>query len=849
MRVAVPELSLVVLIGASGSGKSTFAREHFLPTEVLSSDTFRGLVADDENDQTVSRQAFEALHAVAAKRLELGRLSVVDATNVQREARAPLVRLARDHHVLPVAIVLDLPERLCQERTAARDDRDFGPHVVRTQRANLRRSLRGLEREGFRRVHVLRTPEEVASVEIVREPAWTDRRRERGPFDLIGDVHGCLDELGALLRELGWEVDADDATARHPDGRTAVFLGDLVDRGPDTPGVLRLAMNMVEDGSAIVVPGNHENKLVRALKGRNVQITHGLGESLEQLEAAGPEVRARVATFLDGLIGHFVLDGGALVVAHAGMKEAMQGRASAAVRSFALYGETTGETDEFGLPVRSAWAEDYRGSAAVVYGHTPVPEPRWLNNTLCIDTGCVFGGRLTALRWPERELVSVRAERTYYEPAKPFLPQGDAAPAGGERTSPTLLDIDDVLGKRVIETRLMGTVTIREENATAALEVMSRFAVDPRWLVYLPPTMSPTSTEDRGPLLEHPASAFGSYRAAGVPSVICEEKHMGSRAVVMLARSPDDARATFGVEGDGTGVCVTRTGRPFFADPELERGLLSRVASAAESVGLWDELESPWLVLDAELLPWSLKAEELLRRQYAAVGAAGRASLMAAVGTLEAARERGLDVEEVAERQRSRLTDVEAFVDAYRPYCWDVGSIDDVRLAPFQLLASAARIHVERDHSWHMGLAQRLAEADPGVIRATRNLVVDVTDEDAQAAGVAWWDALAAEGGEGMVVKPLTAIARGKRGLLQPGIKVRGPEYLRIIYGPEYTEPANLERLRSRALGHKRALALREFALGVEALERFVRGEPLYRVHECVFGVLALESEPVDPRL
>jgi protein phosphatase len=849
MRITIPELSLVVLIGASGSGKSTFAREHFLRTEVLSSDTYRGLVADDENDQTVSRQAFEALRAIAAKRLELGRLSVVDATNVQRESRAPLVRLAREHHVLPVAIVLDLPERLCQERTAARADRDFGPHVVRTQRANLRRSLRGLEKEGFRRVHVLRTPEEVAAVEIVRERAWTDRRDERGPFDLIGDVHGCLDELSALLRELGWDVDPEAATGRHPQGRTAIFLGDLVDRGPDTPGVLRLAMNMVDAGAAIVVPGNHEQKLLRALRGRRVQITHGLGASLEQLESAGPEFRRRVVTFLDGLIGHFVLDGGALVVAHAGMKEAMQGRASGAVRSFALYGETTGETDQFGLPVRYPWAEDYRGSAAVVYGHTPVPDPRWLNGTICIDTGCVFGGSLTALRWPERELVSVRAARTYYEPAKPFLPEGGAALAVDARTSPTLLDIDDVMGKRVIDTRLMGTVTIREENATAALEVMSRFAVDPRWLVYLPPTMSPTSTEERGPLLEHPDSAFGSYRAAGVPSVICEEKHMGSRAVVALARSHEDALATFGVEGEHLGICVTRTGRPFFADPSMEQALLARVAAAAESTGLWEELESPWLILDAELLPWSLKAEELLRRQYAAVGAAGRASLSAAVDALAAGRARGLDLEELADRQRSRLADMEAFVDAYRPYCWDVASIDDVRLAPFQLLASAGRTHVDRAHTWHMELAQRLTEADPGVIHPTRHLVIDVTDEGARAAGVEWWRSLVADGGEGMVVKPLTAIVRGKRGPLQPGIKVRGREYLRIIYGSEYTEPANLERLRSRSLGHKRALALREFALGVEALERFVRGEPLYRVHECVFGVLALESEPVDPRL
>src|SRR3989449_3153758 len=160
MTITIPELSLVALIGVSGSGKSTFARKHFKPTEVLSSDYCRGLVSDDESDQSATGDAFEVLHFIASKRLKAGRLTVVDATNVQAEARKPLVALARQYHVIPVAIVLNLPERICVDRNRGRPDRDFGPHVVRNQVLDLRRSLRDLEREGFRHVHVLDRSEE-----------------------------------------------------------------------------------------------------------------------------------------------------------------------------------------------------------------------------------------------------------------------------------------------------------------------------------------------------------------------------------------------------------------------------------------------------------------------------------------------------------------------------------------------------------------------------------------------------------------------------------------------------------------------------------------------------------------
>ena len=853
VEISVPDLSLVVLVGVSGAGKSTFARAHFRPTQVLSSDVCRGLVADDENDQSATPAAFDVLHHIAAVRLRAGRLTVVDATNVKREDRAKLVQLARDHDVLPVAIVLEVPEALAVERNAGRPDRDLPTAVIRRQRADLRRGLRGLGREGFRKVHVLSGPEQIASASITYEKQYNDRREDTGPFDVIGDVHGCRAELEQLLVELGYQLRTDEAgrpvDAVHPHGRRAVLVGDLVDRGPDSPGVLRLVMGMVAAGHALCVPGNHEHKLVKALRGRNVRISHGLETTLAQLQSEDERFRAQVEEFCYGLVSHYVLDGGNLVVAHAGLKESLQGRSSARVRDFALYGETTGETDEFGLPVRYPWAKEYRGRATVLYGHTPVPAPEWINNTLCLDTGCVFGGRLTALRYPERELVSVPAARTYYEPARPFLPQGEAAPPLDvpARRDPELLDLDDVLGKRVVETRFAGRVTVREEHAAAAIEVMSRFALAPQQLLYLPPTMSPSATSQLPDLLEHPAEAFAYYRSEGVAQVVCQEKHMGSRAVALVRRSDIDGAPERPVADRG--ALHTRTGRAFFTDAGLTTAFLSRLASAVEGAGLFDELGSDWVLLDAELLPWSAKAGDLIRNQYAAVGAAARAAVPAAVRALEQAAGRGSDVGDLLTVQRQRAADAIAFTEAYRRYCWPTEGLDGVAIAPFQLLAAAGATFHDREHAWHLSLVDRLVDAGSTLVRRTEHRFVDVTDPASEAAATEWWTALTAAGGEGMVVKPSGNLSRGRRGLVQPGLKVRGREYLRIIYGPDYTRPAHLERLRQRNLGRKRGLAQREYALGLEGLERVARGEPLWRVHECVFAVLALESEPVDPRL
>ncbi|MBV2363798.1 polynucleotide kinase-phosphatase [Streptomonospora sp. NEAU-YY374] len=856
--LGVPEMGLVVLIGVSGSGKSTFAARHFRPTQVVSSDHCRGMVSDDPNDQSASADAFALLHHIVATRLRRGLLTVVDATNVQQAARAELVRIAKDHDVLATAIVLDVPERLAHDRNAARPDRDFGPHVVARQRRELRRGLKRLDKEGFRRVHVLRGSAEIDSATVELEPGWTDKRHLTGPFDIVGDVHGCRAELEELLDRLGYVLDRDPegraVGARHPEGRTAVFVGDLVDRGPDTPGVLRLVMGMVAAGDALCVSGNHENKLVRALKGRKVQVTHGLEESLAQLGAAPDDFRARVLEFCDGLLSHYVLDSGRLVVAHAGLKEEYHGRASGRVRSFALYGETTGETDEFGLPVRHPWAHEYRGAATVVYGHVPTPRPEWVNNTICLDTGCVFGGRLTALRYPERELVAVDAHRVWYEPARPFPAAEGAAAHGTGGTAGTaapagVVALGDVLSDEPV-TRIAtryGTVGVPRDNALAALEAMSRHAVDPRWLLYLPPTMAPAPTSADPGLLEHPDEAFGAFLDQGVARVICQEKHMGSRAVAVVCRDPDAAARRF-VPG-ALGAVFTRTGRPFFTDPRVESAVLAELRAGITAAGLWERLDTDWVAFDGELLPWSAKAEGLIRDQYAAVGAAARAALPAAEGVLAAAAARGLDVADLTERTVLRAREIEAFSTVYRGYTWPTDGAAGLRFAPFAVLAAEGAHFADRDHLWHMGVAEKLAD-HCAMVRTTRYRVVDTTDPQATAAAVGWWRELVGAGGEGMVVKPLDgALAAGTRGLAQPGLKVRGPEYLRIIYGPDYLRPERMAVLRERRLGRKSRMALNEHRLGVEALARHAAGEPLWRVHQPVFGVLALESEPVDPRL
>lgn len=843
----IPDLSLVALLGTSSSGKSTFAKKHFKPTEVLSSDFCRGLVSDDENDQNVSKEAFEILHFIAGKRLANHKLAVVDATNLHPEARKQLINLAKEYHCIPVAIVLDLPEKICQERNSLRKDRQLGAHVIPQQIQLLRRSIRHLKTEGFTHVYRLDSQEAIDEAVIERQRMWTDLKDEKGPFDIIGDVHGCFDELCSLLNTLGYKISKVDNSGifdvHPPPGRKAIFLGDLVDRGPKTPEVMQLVMDMVDEGAALCVPGNHDIKLLKKLQGAKVQISHGMADSLEQLQKHSQEFIERIIHFFDSLISHYVLDEGRLVVAHAGLKEEFHGRGSGKVRAFALFGDVTGELDEQGMQVRRDWHNEYRGKAMVVFGHTPVLEPIWINRTLNIDTGCVFGGKLTALRYPEKELLSVPAEKTYTQPSQPF--KNLAEPHSTEPRNENILDIEDVIGKKIINCRHFHHVTLKEEDAPSALETFSRFGVDPKWLIYLPPTMSPSKTSAHPNYLERPEEAFDYFRSENVCKVICEEKHMGSRAILVICKDKKAAQRRFGESGGRTGICYTRTGRAFFNNSELEASFIARMRNNLTNASIWETLQTDWICLDCEIMPWSAKAQSLIKEQYAPVGAAAKTALADIASALEMA-----NFHELADHYRQREEAVKSYISAYNQYCWQVEHLDDYKVAPFHILASEGSVHMKMNHLWHMNLIQTLSATDPNWVQMTSYQVINVNDEQECIEGTKWWLELTAKGGEGMVVKPLDfLVTKPNKDLVQPGIKIRGRDYLRIIYGPEYTLPENMLRLKNRNLGKKRSLASREFALGTEALERFVENEPLYRVHQCVFGILALESEPIDPRL
>jgi len=422
MIISIPRTALVVLCGPAGSGKSTFARRHFQPTQIVSSDHCRALISDNPHNQAVSADAFALFHEIIDRRLKYGRLTVADSTALTREARADLLALADRHDFVPVILLFDTPLDLCIERDRGRPH-PVGPVVIRRQWEQLALARASIHHERFQNIFYL-SPDEADAVTIRVTPLNVEHPEETGPFDIIGDVHGCWPELQELLLKLGWERSGDGF--RHPQARKAIFVGDLVDRGPNNLAVIRCAMAMVRAGAAMMVIGNHDHKLLRALKGLPVEITRGLEITMDELNALPPSEReslvADIRRLLESAPAYLLLNHGRLVVTHAGIEEHMIGRLSRRIWRFCCFGAPTGELTPEGLPVRRDWAADYHGHPLVVYGHNPVPEPRFRHNTIDIDQGCVHGGALTALRYPEMELVQVHPHQLYsYRPQ--FTPE------------------------------------------------------------------------------------------------------------------------------------------------------------------------------------------------------------------------------------------------------------------------------------------------------------------------------------------------------------------------------------------------------------------------------------------
>jgi protein phosphatase len=416
--ISYPAGALVILCGPSGSGKSTFAARHFRPSQIVSSDACRVMICDEAATQAINDDAFALLSHILDLRLKHRRLTVVDSTALKPGARDNLTRLAKKHQVPCFVLALDVPADECIRRDALRPERQVGEHVIRRHHAQFENAKREIARDrAFDAVHIL-TPREIESVVIAQGSGGAPPARDGAAWDVIGDVHGCFAELGDLLETLGYRWD-ERGLPVHPDGRIPVFVGDLADRGPDSPGVLRLVSRLVAAGEALFVPGNHDDKLFRMLRGNKVTRSHGLDLTERQLLALPPRERAAlegdILSYLATQPPYLVLDGGRFVVAHAGIREDMIGRTGGRVREFTLYGDVRGFEPGTNKPIRHDWAREYGGSALIAYGHTPQDELKWVNNTVNLDLGCVFGGALAALRYPEREFVSVPARAQYAE--------------------------------------------------------------------------------------------------------------------------------------------------------------------------------------------------------------------------------------------------------------------------------------------------------------------------------------------------------------------------------------------------------------------------------------------------
>ena len=412
----IPPTALVVLIGPAASGKSTWAAHHFQATQIVSSDAIRAMIADDEADQEAARDAFRIFHRVISERLKRGLLTVADSTALLPHARAELLRCAMVYN-RPVIAILFAMETDTQRLWNEQRRRHVPAAVLGEHRQLLNQTLQVLCDEGFSQITILRSPEEIAALTLRVGSFYPEQ--DGGPFDIIGDVHGCYDELCALLTRLGYQQKG--TTWAHPERRIAVFVGDLSDRGPNNVGVWRLIINMAESGNALLVVGNHDNKLMRWLMGRPVRVGKGLLSTISELDML-PRIeqlafRERLLTLLRATPSYLLLDNGRLVVTHAGIRDEMIGRLDRQIAAFCLYGDVAG-FEKDGMPIRRNWAHERPSSPErplIVYGHVVVDTPTFMNDTVDVDTGCCFGGALTALRYPEREFVSVPALHTYAE--------------------------------------------------------------------------------------------------------------------------------------------------------------------------------------------------------------------------------------------------------------------------------------------------------------------------------------------------------------------------------------------------------------------------------------------------
>ncbi|WP_442852807.1 polynucleotide kinase-phosphatase [Bacillus sp. UNC438CL73TsuS30] len=861
--IHLPHAGIVLFIGPSNSGKTTvlnrlIAEKVILPSEVVSSDQFRVLVSDVEfitwNDRPrdeadalydeynqISKEAFQAMDFLIEKRCRLNKLTLIDATHLRVEDRERYLEIAKKHHVPAAAIVLNVPEKKLLERD---EEREFprGRKRIKQQFQQFQKTLRSIKKEGFQRYFIL-NEEEIRDLEIHRLENLMVIDVGNG-IDIIGDIHGCYDESIELLGELGY-AENQQGYYVHPDGRKILSLGDIMSRGPRSIDTLQFFQKHVEAGLAYMIDSNHGWKIARWLDGRQVTLAHGdekVEAEFENYEKrfgkeASDTFKKQLKEMLLEAKSHYIIQKNGVNVAvavHAGIKDYYIGKQSQRISDFCRYGDTDG-LNENGKPVRKDWTLYHKSSELILWGHDPKPQPLQINNTLNIDQGVVFGGRLTAFRYPEKDLVSVKAKQDYAN-----VPDNPLKEWESKRLAPP--NIRKFIDGFAVSTEQNRHIAIAADGVKSALDDLSHFTVPIEEIPYIPPTMSPTPKPSRlEGYLEHPLEAFEYYQANGIDKMVVEKKHMGSRGILFLFKNKQVAKEYVGRETLGT--IYTRTGRPFF-QKDLGERILEMLNS--DLGGYFEKHNTDFVLLDAEILPWNLKAKELILNQYAHVGEMALLDRKKIKQMLEKAIENGKGVTEWLQETKVELVEAEIFNEVYQNYCWETEGIEGIQIAPFHTLAHSNQSFFDQPHVWHMEKNREFSRLSSLFIETEYRVV---SDEASMEAAIKWWEEMTENGHEGFVVKPENFVARYKGKLLQPAIKVRGRKYLHIIYGIDYLKPENLVRLKQRNAGKKQRNALKEFCLGLEAVQRFVQRESLERVHECVLGVLALEAEPIDPRL
>ncbi|PGY05668.1 polynucleotide kinase-phosphatase [Bacillus sp. AFS031507] len=862
-KINLPHAGIVLLVGPSNSGKTTLINQliqeqQIYASEVVSSDQFRVLVSDIEfidwnrrpkyeadalfNEyQQISKEAFEAMDYIIAKRCRLNKLTFIDATHLRDYEREKYLQMAKRYHVPAIAIVLNLAETELLRRDLVRDF-PRGKNRIKQQYQHFKKTLRSIKKEGFRRFYIFGEEElQVLNVNRLGNPLLID---VGNGIDFIGDIHGCFEEFREILSKLGY-IENEEGYFIHPEGRKILSLGDVMSRGHRSIETLQFFQKHVAAGLAYMIDSNHGWKIARWLDGKDVKLAHGdenVKTEFDEYESKfGKDLADRLKEQIRDMLleakSHYIIQNNGVNVAvavHAGIKDHYIGKQSPRISDFCRYGDSDG-LDENGKPVRKDWSIAHQSSELILWGHDPRTHPLLVNNTLNIDQGVVFGGNLTAYCFPERKFVSVKAKADYANVSDNPLKVLES-----KRLAPP--NIAKFLEGYSVLTELYGEIAIYADSTKSALDDLSHYTLPLEEIVYLPPTMSPTpKPSSLAGYLEHPIEAFEYYQANGVDTMVVEKKHMGSRGILLLFKNKEIAKDYIGTETLGS--IYTRTGRAFFKK-ELEEQILQELN--IDLSGYFEKYNTDFVLMDAEILPWNLKAKELIMNQYAHVGEMALLDRSKLQEQLKKALDNGKDVSSWLEETSEKIRNAQVFNEVYQKYCWETEGLAGIEIAPFHTLAHSNETFFDKPHTWHMEKNKEFSVLSDLFMETEYRIV---NDEDSMKSAIEWWEEMTEDGHEGFVVKPESYVARHKGKLLQPAIKVRGRKYLHIIYGIDYLQPENLSRLKQRNAGKKQRNALKEFALGVEAVNRFVRKESLERYHECVLAVLALESDPIDPRL